>query len=524
MTDIIHDVQLVIQAIQAINPKYSGVVTVKNHSSMTIFRVHEHNDHGRFATDRADSIPPGGQDSFGVVSSENSIGTGCEGTVKYNAGGMGQAEWTVHWDLPFIGSASSDHTLGGAESSKYSAVEDEPTGGHDKVRFNFTLAGGPKVDPKPPDPKPPTPDPKPQGDHPSRCIITVTNSTQQVLTLVDESHQRGGFVDLPKQTIKPGESDRFVSADTQGVTDPAKKGQTGQLSYLIGQTGEWKLHWENPNNAQNTATGAVSGTANDSAWHSLAQIGEGDDNVPVAFTLSGGGGGGPHPLPPDPYPPEPYPPDPYPPEPDAEWQPPEEASGEPTLHYGDHGKDGWVEYAQDLLNTHTGANLPIDGNFADAMLQAVYQFQQSFNIQVDGVIGNQTWACLRNETPRPAGTDGRPAHSFEQTGPQGRWYIEGGGNGAYDPNADTLVLGVESTGEVPLDDFAATVRINGAHGHEETSHHYLGHPASVYPGGGAFHVITIEGIRATFGEGAQTVEAYLPADIGGDYTTFQFHV
>ncbi len=63
--DIIDGIEAVIDVIHAINPKSSGIVTVRNHSSQLLRRVHEHNDHGRFATDRAESIPPGGQDSFG---------------------------------------------------------------------------------------------------------------------------------------------------------------------------------------------------------------------------------------------------------------------------------------------------------------------------------------------------------------------------------------------------------------------------------------------------------------------------
>jgi hypothetical protein len=101
VTQIIHDIEAVIEAIHWLNPRVSAVITVKNHSNQLLWKINERSEHGRFATDRAESIPPGAVDSFGVVSRENSIGTGVEGWVKYNAGGMGQAEWTVHWNVPF---------------------------------------------------------------------------------------------------------------------------------------------------------------------------------------------------------------------------------------------------------------------------------------------------------------------------------------------------------------------------------------------------------------------------------------
>ena len=36
------------------------------------------------------------------------------------------------------------------------------------------------------------------------------------------------------------------------------------------------------------------------------------------------------------------------------------------------------------------------------------------------------------------------------------------------------------------------------------------------PGPGAFHFVRVPGVKATFGAGELTVEAFLPADLGGD--------
>jgi hypothetical protein len=120
------------------------------------------------------------------------------------------------------------------------------------------------------------------------------------------------------------------------------------------------------------------------------------------FTLSGKGGPGPKPAP---------------------FAPPPE-SKQPTLRPKDQSPDGWVEYAQQLLNKN-GAHLKVDGNFGPATEKAVRDFQQSKGCQVDGVIGNETWSMLRENTTKDAvGTDGRTPHTFEEKGVQARFATE----------------------------------------------------------------------------------------------------
>jgi hypothetical protein len=383
--EIIHGVEAVIDVIQAINPKRSGIITVKNHSTQLLWRVHEHNEHGRFATDRADSIPPGGQDSFGVMDSENSFMTGCEGTVKYNAGGMGEAEWTVHWDLPAVGTNSSDHELTGDQASLYSAVEDEPTGGHDKVRFNFSLVGGPPATPH-----------------------------------VDPPH-----VDPPH-------------------VDP------------------------------------------------------------------------PHVDPPHVDPPHVDPPHVDPPQPD--YVPPVD-TGEPTLRHGDKSVDGWVEYLQGLLNDHFYGPLAVDGDFGNGTYQAVFRYQTDKGLMPDGVVGNQTWASLRNETPQDPSTDGREPHTFVEQGPEARWHDTDAMH--YEESADLFFINAVSTGSDPLygGQFQATAKFTGSNG-ELT--HYLEIMAPngvIYPG--EYFSFVLSDARALIGEGIVNVEAYLPTELGGDQISNQ---
>jgi peptidoglycan hydrolase-like protein with peptidoglycan-binding domain len=373
---IIHDIQAVIEAIHWLNPRVSAVVTVKNHTNQLLWRITEHNDHGRFATDRAESIPAGAVDSFGVVSSENSIGTGVEGRIKYNAGGMGQAEWTIHWDVPFLGGNSADHDLAGDEAWMYSATEDEPTGGRDKVRFTFILTGGPH--PQPPQPDPPHPDP-------------------------------------------------------------------------------------------------------------------------------------PHP---DPPPPEPGPP----------YVPPPESS-EPTLRIHDHSVDGWVEYLQQLLNDRGYGPLAVDGTYGTGTFNAVWRFQIDRHLQVDGTVGNQTWAALRDDAPRDPGSDGRPPHSYVEAGAEARWHASDDAV-HYEASFDMLVLDAVNTGTDPINpgQFQATAQIITEQGQEVT--HYLdsfsSHGGPV-PSGGYFQ-FGLQGVLDMTGPGTHRVQAYLPAELGGDQTHGTFTV
>ncbi len=395
---IIHEIEAVIEAIHWLNPRVSAVVTVKNHSNQLLWKITEGNEHGRFATERANPIPPGAIDTFGVVSRDNSVGTGVEGRIKYNAGGMGQAEWTIHWNVPFWGTNTADHELQGDEAWHYSATEDEPSGGLDKVRFTFILTGGPHPHPQPPDPDPPYPDPP--------------------------------------------------------YPDP------------------------------------------------------------------------PYPDPPYPDPPQPDPPQPDPPHPDPgpPYVPPPESS-EPTLRRHDHSVDGWVEYLQQLLNDRGYGPLAVDGTYGTATFNAVRKFQTHRHLQVDGTVGNQTWAALRDDAPRAPSSDGRPPHTYVEVGAEARWHASDDAV-HYEPNFDMLVLDAVNTGSDPITpgQYQATARITTEQSQEVT--HYLdsfsSHGGPV-PSGGYFQ-FALQGVLDITGPGTHQIQAYLPAELGGDQTHGTFTI
>jgi peptidoglycan hydrolase-like protein with peptidoglycan-binding domain len=65
----------------------------------------------------------------------------------------------------------------------------------------------------------------------------------------------------------------------------------------------------------------------------------------------------------------------------------------PVLRKGDTGKD--VAYLQGLLPRW------IDGDFGTTTESLVKEFQRSQGLEIDGVVGEQTWAALLNEEPAP---------------------------------------------------------------------------------------------------------------------------
>jgi hypothetical protein len=92
--------------------------------------------------------------------------------------------------------------------------------------------------------------------------------------------------------------------------------------------------------------------------------------------------------------------------------PPSEVS-KPVLGKGDEGP--FVEDLQDDLNRELeGSDLTVDGDFGALTEDAVMDYQRSRGLDVDGIVGEQTWAALDSHMPPyvPPGTP--PPLSDEQ--------------------------------------------------------------------------------------------------------------
>lgn len=476
-------------------------------------------------------IAPGGKCEFKVISGSStginiSRPGNTSGEVRYEVLGAEPAvtflmKWHRGWPI-----AKRDADSKVTPDDGRFSIED-----FDKKDDNFEFIvsglGDPKPDPDPdPDPKPdpdPTPDrpptdpkndPVPTVDLQSSCLITVTNTTPHALTLSDNGHERGDFMMLVPAGVPPGGTVSFVSLETPASPDPGCKG------FAVWEVGSpmiatWRIEWDNPEGEKNTTNATV--TPQTSGLRSTDQTGQGDENVPVAFTLSGGAAPGDDTDDDKPDDTDDDKTDPAPPS-STGFEPPVE-SKQPTLRRGDESQDQWVEYAQGMLSYHLGVDLATDGDFGKSTESAVKKFQKRKGLAVDGIIGNQTWAALREGSPESPSTDGREPNSYLEAGAEARWVLESETNNAWLEEDDVYSIFVVAVGDAPLDPTTeATLRVAAPGAAPAVVKLKLG------PADGLTHLLQVRKFRATFPSvppdasiTGYRVEAYLPKELGGDY-------
>jgi hypothetical protein len=186
-------------------------------------------------------------------------------------------------------------------------------------------------------------------------------------------------------------------------------------------------------------------------------------------------------------------------------------TGEPTLHYGDHSGDGWVTYAQGLLNELNAGPIESDGWFGDKTINAVYKFQQDQGLTVDGVIGDQTWAALRGDEPVDPHGDG---HQHEQTDEGFHVVWDQAHEQVWDETNDRLSFNFVNVGnrEIPPGQFFFNVAVNGGmHGFK---HFELPmQPDVAMPPGGPLWA-TVENAKEELGTGEFTWTGELAPGVG----------
>jgi peptidoglycan hydrolase-like protein with peptidoglycan-binding domain len=449
---------------------------------------------------------------------------GAEGFVRYFLDDEKKTTLTLHFNNPRVGKNTTDARIEGPNAGKFESPQAIVGGGNDgKYLYVVDPKGGIKPTPGPGPGPSPGPQPGPAGDVKSSCLITVNNKTNLVLTLADQGHDRGDFMTFPPQTIAAGASAQFVSVETPHGKE---QGCKGFVSWEVGSPSAaiWRCEWDNPESEKNTAKAPAEPQS--AGFRTLAQIGQDDENVPVVFTISGGGTG-PAPQPgPGPQPgPAPGPA----PGPEPEFLAPP-GSRQPTLRKGDKSPDGWVEYLQQQLNLFLGANtVDVDGNFGQKTFNAVIAFQKKKKLQVDGTVGNQTWAALRQDTPEAPSTDGRAPHTFEQTDTQARWDVQQT-DALYAAKIDRLTLTVVSVGEGKIDDFSATVRVTPPNTKAKVVKVKIGAPFSrTKDDQGNLHAVTLLNFKKNFPATDPNakmedylVEAYFDKELGPDL--FKGHI
>ncbi len=363
---------------------------------------------------------------------------GVTGRVKYFIGADKKTSWTLFFDNPRSpGGIEGKDSFEGANAGNFEPVKPKAGGGVD-AKFLFVLQ--PKGGQQPP---PPPPNPKPVSDVKSSCLITVKNNTEVPLSLAeDPGKESGDYRTFPADTVPPGGESSFVFEQTPNSKDEDCK---GFVVWEVGSpaAGIWRVEWHNPKGEKNTAQGKVDPQT--AGFKSISKVGEGDENVPIVFTISGGGGGGGGVEPPGKEEPEFH---------------PAPGSREPTLRKGDKSPDGWVEFLQQELNRQLGANaVEVDGNFGPGTEKAVRAFQKKLGIQVDGIVGNQTWAALRDKPVEAPGSDGRTPHTFVEQGVEARW-DNTKDNIILDKTKDELRLLAHSVGQdTSIEGMDVTIRV-----------------------------------------------------------------
>jgi peptidoglycan hydrolase-like protein with peptidoglycan-binding domain len=203
--------------------------------------------------------------------------------------------------------------------------------------------------------------------------------------------------------------------------------------------------------------------------------------------------------------------------PNPQVNPPQSARS-PTLRKGDTSADGWVEYLQELLA------LPPTGTFDDATEAAVKKYQADNQLLVDGIVGNQTWACLRHDNPEQPGTDGRAPGTFVDNGQKARWYT------VDEPffcvaSQDVGKLSAVSVGDADLEGGGGTVTVTRKDGNRTTNRFTIGKPAQRTPDDqGDLYWVELKNFSQTFNfDPAEVeqckIELMFDAELGGDYWT-----
>jgi hypothetical protein len=399
--------------------------------------------------------------------------------LEWDVGDTTEATWTTAWDHAPGGPTSTDDSIVPSGSAFKSTTKTTAVGAD--VAIDFTLSGATG-----PGPKPST-----AGD-----TIIFKNATNVALTLSESNAGPNDFKPALPKTIAAGQSATVSSTGT----DETVKWQVGDPVGGVFTT--WITNW---NHRKGGSSGASATILPDKTFKAESPSVDGGDNVTITFTVSGGV--------------EP------PPDGDDEFVPPPR-SKQPTLRKGDNNADGWVEYAQRLLNKNK-MNVTVNGEFDAAMETKVKAFQGSHGCLPDGVIGNETWSVLREGPKEKIGTDGRAPHSFEQTDAQARFVTEKTDSTGYDVANDSWFIRIVSVGEQAIDKEVIEVKVTQPDGTAHTHHVPIG--AAKFPspdGQGNFHVPVIADFKRTFGLDKSGVDpltcmidTYLPEKLGGDRWT-----
>ena len=228
-------------------------------------------------------VPAGSDKTFSVTNAVAGTAVGgTGGEVKYVvAGDAKKVQLFMKWERGgILPSRKATATL--APSDPRFEIKGRNSG--ENFQFEFTGKGG---NPGPGPGPGPTPGPTPgaAAGVPSSCMIIVTNQTDLPLTRSATAHDRGNFGVPAPRTIAANSSVAFSSVETPGA---AEQGCKGFIEWQVGApaVATWRVEWDNPEQQKNTSSASL--TPQTAGFSTQDIIGQGEDNVPVSFALSGG--------------------------------------------------------------------------------------------------------------------------------------------------------------------------------------------------------------------------------------------
>jgi peptidoglycan hydrolase-like protein with peptidoglycan-binding domain len=130
--------------------------------------------------------------------------------------------------------------------------------------------------------------------------------------------------------------------------------------------------------------------------------------------------------------------------------------GQPIIAPGASGEA--VRTLQRALRRTPNLGLKVDGAFGNATEKAVKEFQQAVGLEVDGIVGPQTWSKLPDGAPMPVlhqGSNGAVVSSLQQVlsnGASGQWNTSPGAiDGKFGPTTAASVKAFQQWGGVAVD-------------------------------------------------------------------------
>ena len=130
--------------------------------------------------------------------------------------------------------------------------------------------------------------------------------------------------------------------------------------------------------------------------------------------------------------------------------------GQPLIRRGDQGTA--VFRAQRALRRTPDLSVALDGDFGPDTEAAVERFQEGAGLDVDGIVGDDTWAALPNGGPMPllkAGSKGDVVRDLQEVlisgSEDGDWPSPGEADGDFGAETKASVEGFQEWGQVDVD-------------------------------------------------------------------------